>query len=85
LENIFSLFRKKNISINPEKSYIEYPIVELLGYYIDILGIYSMEDRTQGFYELEFLSILKALEIYLGAIGFLYSIIPYYAQIVDTL
>jgi len=45
LEDIFSLFRKKNISINLKKSYIGYLTVELLKYYIDVLEIYSMEDR----------------------------------------
>ncbi len=44
LEDIFSLFQKKNININFKKSYIGYPIVELLGYYIDVLRIYSTED-----------------------------------------
>ena len=46
LEDIFSLFQEKNININPEKSYIGYQIVELLGYYIDVLEIYSIENRT---------------------------------------
>jgi len=85
LEDIFSLFQEKNININPEKSYIKYPTVELLRYYVDALGMYSTEDRTQGFYKLEFPSILKALETYLEATGFLRSMIPYYAQIADTL
>src|SRR6266566_3072364 len=85
LEDIFSLFREKNISINLEKSYIRYPTVELLRYYIDTLGIYSMEDQMQSFYKLEFPSTLKALKTYLGAIGFLCSIIPYYTQIADPL
>ncbi len=78
LEDIFSLFRKKNISINFKKSYIRYPTVELLEYYIDVLKIYFTEDRTQSFYKLEFLSILKVLEIYLGVINFLRSMILYY-------
>ncbi len=45
LEDIFSLFWKKNISINLKKSYIEYLMVELLRYYIDVLKMYSTEDR----------------------------------------
>ena len=45
LKDIFSLFREKNININLKKSYIGYPTVELLGYYIDVLRIYSIEDR----------------------------------------
>ncbi len=78
LKDIFSLFREKNININPEKSYIGYPIIELLGYYIDVLGIYSMEDRIQGFYKLEFPSILKVLKTYLKVRNFLYFMILYY-------
>ncbi len=45
LEDIFSLFQKKNISINLKKSYIRYPIIELLRYYIDTLKIYSIKDQ----------------------------------------
>jgi len=46
LEDIFFLFQEKNININLEKSYIKYPTVELLRYYIDALKIHSIEDRT---------------------------------------
>jgi hypothetical protein len=59
--------------------------VELLGFYIDALGIHSTEQRTQGFRDLEFPAILKALETYLGASSFLRSMILYYAQIADPL
>ncbi len=45
LKTIFSLFEEKNININPEKSYIGYLFIELLSFYIDILNIYSTEDR----------------------------------------
>ncbi len=45
LGTVFSLFEKKNININPEKSFIGYFSVELLGFYIDAFSIYSTEDR----------------------------------------
>jgi hypothetical protein len=79
LGTVFSLFEEKNININPEKSFIGYPSVELFGFYVDALGMHSTEDRIQGFRQLEFPATLKALETYLGAIGFLRSLIPYYA------
>src|SRR6266699_1347498 len=85
LKDIFSLFQEKNISINLKKSYIRYPTVELLRYYIDILEIYFIKDRTQDFYKLEFPSILKTLKIYLKVINFLRFIILYYIQIADLL
>ena len=85
LKYIFSLFREKNISINLKKSYIRYPIVELLRYYIDVLKIYSIEDWMQSFYKLEFPFILKTLKIYLKTTSFLRFMIPYYIQIADLL
>jgi len=44
LKMIFSLFEEKNININLEKLYIGYLFIELLGFYIDILNMYSTED-----------------------------------------
>ena len=85
LETVFSLFEKKSININLEKSFINYLSVELFGFYVDALDIYFTEDCIQGFRQLEFLATLKALETYLGATGFLCSLIPYYVQIADPL
>ncbi len=85
LHACFSLFQEKNMGFSPEKSFIAYPSVELLGFYVDALGMHSTEQRTQGFRGLEFPATLKALETYLGASGFLRSMIPYYAQIADPL
>ncbi len=81
LEEVFILFWKKSVSINPEKSFISYLSVELLDFYIDNLGLYITEDRIQGFCDLEFPCIFKDLECYLSDIGFLCPLIPYYIQL----
>jgi len=44
LNSVFSLFQKKNIGFNIEKSFIGYLFVELLRFYIDVLDIYFTED-----------------------------------------
>ncbi len=85
LNSVFSLFQEKNIGFNIKKSFIGYPSVELLGFYIDTLRMHSTEDRIQSFRQLEFPTTLKALETYLKATGFLRTMIPYYAQISDAL
>ena len=85
LYSIFFLFSKKNVSLSPEKSFIGYPFVELLGFYIDTLGIHSTEKKTQSFRKLEFPNTLKTLKTYLKATDFLRNIIPYYVQISDIL
>ncbi len=85
LEEIFMLFWEKSVSINPEKSFIGYLSVELLGFYVDSLGLYIIEDRIQGFCDLEFPCILKDLECYLGTTRFLHPLIPYYIQLAAPL
>ncbi len=73
------------MGFNLKKFFIGYPTIELLEFYIDILDIYSIEDKIYSFYNIEFPNTLKTLEIYLGATGFLQSIILYYTQIVEPL
>jgi len=85
LEAIFRLFIKKNIGLSAEKSFVGYPSVELLGFYVDALGMHTTEFRTQGFRDMKFPETLKQLETYLGATGFLRNLIPYYAQISEPL
>ena len=58
--------------------FIGYLFIEFLRFYIDVLKIYFIEDHIQGFRQLEFPVILKALETYLRATGFLHIMILYY-------
>ncbi len=78
LNSIFSLFQEKNIGFNIKKSFIGYLFIELLGFYIDALRMYFIEDRIQSFRQLEFLTMLKVLKTYLETTGFLYIMIFYY-------
>ena len=71
LDDVFRLFTSKNILISPKKLYLGYPLVELLGFYIDSLGLSTTALRLKAFKKLEFLATLKALETYLGVAGFL--------------
>jgi len=71
LDDVFRLFTSKNISILPKKLYLGYLLVELLSFYIDSLGLNTTASRLKAFKKLEFPATLKALEMYLGAAGFL--------------
>lgn len=85
LRTIFNLFLKLGVSISPQKSYLGYPSIELLGFYVDSLGLTTTKERTQGFRDMVFPSTLKALETYLGSTGFLRTMIPYYAKLSEPL
>jgi hypothetical protein len=62
LEKMFQLFISRNIAINPKKSFIGYPSVELLGFVIDAFGMATTAERIAAFKGLQFPSQLKALE-----------------------
>jgi hypothetical protein len=61
LTTVFGLFQKRNISLSPEKSFVGYPSVELLGFYVDSMGLSTTNSHRQGFQNLEFPRTLKAL------------------------
>ena len=85
LDDIFTLFESRDIALSPAKSFIGYPSIELLGFYVNAFGLSLTAQRTQGFRDLVFPKTLKALETYLGAAGFLHTMILYFAQLSEPL
>ncbi|KHE82592.1 hypothetical protein GE21DRAFT_1213077, partial [Neurospora crassa] len=53
-ETIFVLFIEKNILISLKKSFIGFPSVELFGFYINVFGLTSIEERIEAIYNLIF-------------------------------
>ena len=45
LRQIFTLFTKYGILVNPAKAFLAYPSVQLLGQKVDSLGLYTVEDK----------------------------------------
>ena len=39
LNDIFTLFKSRDIILSPAKSFIRYPLIELLGFYINTFGL----------------------------------------------
>ncbi|AEO64502.1 uncharacterized protein THITE_2037951, partial [Thermothielavioides terrestris NRRL 8126] len=79
LETIFNLFKKNNISIALAKSYIVYPSIELLSFYINRFGLTNIEYYITTFRNFAFLNNLFALEQYISVFRFLRYLILYYA------
>ena len=79
LEDMFSLFKNRDIALSPAKLFVGYPFIKLLGFYIDAFSLTFTDSRLKGFKNLVFLYMLKLLETYLGAAGFLRIMIPYFA------
>ena len=85
LRQVFALFSKYRISINPVKAFLGYPSVQLLGQKVDSLGLYTAEDKLKAISKIRFPSTLSQLEIYLGLTGWLRNYVPHYAALTKPL
>ena len=85
LRQVFTLFEKYGISINPTKAFLGYPSVQLLGQKVDSFGLYTAEDKLKAISRIQFPSTLSQLEIYLGLTGWLRNYVPHYAAITKPL
>ncbi len=71
LDVVFKTFSYKNIAILLIKSFISYPSVELLRFYINLFSLTTTSKKIAAFKQLAFLATLKALEYYISATSFL--------------
>ena len=62
LELVFSQLQQLNITLEPVKSFIGYPNVQLLGVRVDALGMTTMEEKTKAIQELQFPTTLADVE-----------------------
>ncbi len=85
LHNVFGVLDKMGICLSPEKSYLAYPSVQLLGQRVDALGLATSEDKLAAISRIRFPLSLSQLEKYLGLTGYLRQYIPHYAAIVKPL
>ena len=85
LRILFEIFVAKNISIQPTKTYLNYPDVGLLGQRINSLGLATADDKLKAIRLLKYPDTLGALEYYLGLTGYLRSYVHFYAQLAEPL
>ncbi len=85
LRMLFDIFLHYNISIQPTKSYLNYPNMALLGQRVNSLGLSTSEEKLNAVRLLKYPKTLGALEYYLGLTRYLRSYIHYYAQLASAL
>ena len=85
LRAIFELLSTYNISINPGKTFLGYPSVDLLGQHVNSLGMSTAEDKVRAIASLEYPKTLGDLEHFLGLTGYLRSAVHFYSQKAEPL
>ena len=78
---LFEIFLKYNNSIKPTKSFFNYPNVELLGQWVNSLGLTISEENLQAIKYLTYPETLGALKYHLGLTGYLCNYVHFYAQL----
>ena len=74
-----------NIHLAPNKAFLGYLSVHLLGQRVDALGLATAEEKLAAIRNLEFSKTLAALDKYLGLIGYLKQYVLYYTAIAKPL
>ena len=77
---IFALFQRLRIHLKPTKTYLGYPNIQLLGQYINSLGLTTIQNKIEAITKLEFPRNLQELKAYLGLTSWLDIYIKKYAQ-----
>lgn len=85
LHEVFDRLQRINITLSPDKSFIGFSNVKLLGQRISSLGLTTTADRAQALCNLRFPRTLKELEHYIGLTGWLRKFIPHYAARIQPL
>ena len=85
LNAVFQTLDKVRICLSLNKSFLDYPTVQLLGQQVNALGLATAEDKLTVITNLKFPQMLHQLETYLGMTGYLQQYVPHYAAIVKSL
>ena len=79
LDKLFSILDSRNVSLSPQKAFLGYPSVTLLGQRVDGLGLLTHEDKIDAIQRMKFPERLADLETFIGMTGWLRDYAPYYA------
>lgn len=68
-----------NVTISLKKSFVGFPGVKMLGYFVDGFGLASLEERVEVIRNIAEPTSLAALEHFLGVAGYLHDKAPRYS------
>ncbi|EPE10789.1 retrotransposable element [Ophiostoma piceae UAMH 11346] len=76
---LLSIFRHRNVSIGPAKSFVGFPTMEVLGRYVDGFTMTTTKEKIAAIKGMTFPTTLKELESFIGLVTWLRSNVPAFA------
>jgi Reverse transcriptase (RNA-dependent DNA polymerase)/RNase H-like domain found in reverse transcriptase/Integrase zinc binding domain len=80
LRNVFQTCRERRIHLQPKKTYLNFPNVNLLGKHVDSFGLSTADDKIAAILAFEFPKTLADLDRYLGLTGWMREYVEGYAH-----
>src|ERR1700689_3361917 len=85
MDQVLGAVEVANITLAPEKCYIAYQSLQLLGQKVSRLGMSTVQEKVEAIDALSTPKNAKELHSFLGIMGYYANYIPYYAWIVTPL
>ena len=85
LRAIFSEFSRVGLTLSPNKCYIGYHSLKVLGHVVDRFGLSTREDKVTGIDSMRFPEYLSELELFIGLSGYYRHFVARYAAIIEPL
>lgn len=85
LQILIDIFLKYNILIKPNKFYLNYFDISLLGQQVNSLGLTTSIKKLKTIHLLTYSNILGKLKYYLGLTSYFCNYIYFYAQLATSL
>jgi Reverse transcriptase (RNA-dependent DNA polymerase)/RNase H-like domain found in reverse transcriptase len=85
LRAVFSEFSKAGLTLAPDKCYVGYHSLKVLGHIVDRFGLSTMEDKVSAIASMRFPDYLHELELFIGLSGYYRHFIARYAAIIEPL
>ena len=79
LHQVFKKLAHIGICLSPEKSFLAYPTIHLLGQRVNAFGLSTAENKLRAISALRFPTTLLQLKTYLGITGYLRHYVNYFA------
>jgi hypothetical protein len=85
LRAILATLSQAGFTLSPDKCYVGYHSIRLLGHVVDRFGLSTLEDKVEAIQKMRFPEYLHELELFIGLSGYYRHFIARYAAIVEPL
>jgi hypothetical protein len=82
---VFAEFSRSGLTLSPDKCYLGYHSLRVLGHVVDRFGLSTLEDKVSAIVSMRFPEYLHELELFIGLSGYYRHFIGRFAAIVEPL